>query len=224
MQYYPLFLDLRGQRVLVVGAGAVGTRKVLSLLPCAPERITVVDPAPAGPPLAEAAAQGTIVYCQRGFLPGDIAGNHLVFAASGNAAVNALVADLCRAGGILCNSADAPEASSFVVPAHFQRGPITIALSTGGASPALARRLRGEMEEWLGDRFTGLAILLGRLRPLVLSFSMPTQDNTRLFRALVHSSLGEALAQGDHAAAEQILRELLPKALHPHMGELLHEL
>lgn len=224
MRYYPLFLDLRGQRVLVVGAGAVGLRKIHSLLPCMPETLMVVNPAPADASLADAVARGEVMYCQREFLPGDITGQHLVFAASGNGAVNALVADICRAGGILCNIADAPEASSFVVPAHFQRGPITVALSTGGASPALARRLRAEMEEWLGDRYTGLALLLGRLRPLVLSFSMPTQDNTRLFRALVNSPLAETLARGDRAGAENILRELLPEALHPHMGELLHEL
>ena len=97
-----------------MGAGAVGLRKIHSLLPCAPDILTVVDPAPADASLAEAVARGDVIYRQRGFLPGDATGNHLVFAASGNGAVNALVADICRAGGILCNIADAPEASTFV--------------------------------------------------------------------------------------------------------------
>ncbi len=225
MSLYPLFLDLRHKDVLVTGAGEVGQRKATSLAEASPRSITIVDPAPPAAALSRLmdALPGLIAYHARGFQPEDISGKALVFAATPLREVNALVAALCREAGVLCNIADAPEESDFFVPAHFRNGDITVAVSTGG-SPALARRIRAELEAWMGNRYAALAQLLRKLRPLVLESGLPTAENTRLFRALVSSPLAERLAANDSTAVSALLTELLPPALHARMGELLHDL
>ena len=224
MRYYPLFLDLAARDVLVVGAGEVGQRKIASLLTCSPQRIVVVDPSLTAEAAGQLEGRGSVFCHARAFEARDIAGKALVFAATASREVNALVAALCEEQGVLCNIADAPDSSSFFVPAHFSQGEITVALSTGGHSPALARRLREELEAWLGNRYSGLVVVLGRLRPLLLQLGLPTKDNTVLFRALVNSALAEHLEKNDRDAAMTLLTHHLPEPLHPRMGELLHGL
>ena len=224
MQQYPLFLSLTAKDILVVGAGAVGRRKIASLLPCSPRSITVVDPELSPEDLRSLTASGPVRCLVRPFAPGDLDGQALVFAAASNREINDLVAKLCRERGIFCNIADAPEKSDFFVPAHVAKEGIILAIGTGGQSPALARRLRMELEDWLGTRYAGLLTLLSRLRPLVLGLGLPTEQNSALFQALTHSALAELLENRQRAAAEALLAECLPEALHPRIGELLHGL
>ena len=220
MPYYPLFLDLSRRDILVVGAGEVGRRKIASLLEAGPRSLCVVDPAP----LPDLPRHPCLRHVQSGFEPGQVSGKFLVFAATRLPEVNAMVAAVCEASGILCNIADAPEKSDFFVPALARSGDIALAISTGGASPALARRIRADLESWLGNRYTALVIFLGRLRPFVLALGLPGAQNAALFRALVNSSLAEQLRAGDHRAAGDLLEQLLPPALRHHIGELLHDL
>lgn len=222
MGYYPLFINLAEADVLVVGSGAVGQRKIASLAPALPRSITAVDPLLDARALSGLCPNVEFICRARPFAPTDIDGKSLVFAATSNRATNADVEALCRKRGILCNSADAPLAGSFIVPAHFTDGELTVALSTGGKSPALARKLRRELEEWLGTRYTPLLALMGRLRPLLLQLHLPTEDNSALFRALVESPLAGHLEIRDYASAEALLRRLLPEALHSRLGDLLH--
>ena len=92
------------------------------------------------------------------------------------------------------------------------------------ASPALARKIREDLEAWLGERYTGISELLMRLRPLVLALHHETRQNTTLFRSIVDSPLSEALQRRDRQTCESLLRELLPIELHPYIMELLHDL
>ncbi len=220
MPHYPLFLDLSRRDILVAGAGAVGRRKITSLLEAGPRSLCVVDPAP----LPDLPRHSCLCHVQSGFAPEQVAGKFLVFAATGLPDVNALIAAICAAAGILCNIADAPDKSDFFVPALARSGDIALAVSTGGASPALARRIRADLESWLGNRYTALAALLGRLRPAVLALGMSGEYNTALFRALVNSSLADLLRAGEADAARDLLEQLLPPALRHWIGELLHDL
>lgn len=220
MRYYPLFLDLSRKDILVVGAGDVGRRKIASLLEAAPRSLCVVDPAP----LPDLPRHPRLFHIQGAFGPEQVAGKILVFAATPLSEVNAMVAAVCEASGILCNIADAPEKSDFFVPALARSGGITLAISTGGASPALARRIRADLESWLGNRYTALAVLMGRLRPSVLALALPGAQNAALFRALVHSSLADHLRSGNRAAARELLEHLLPQDLRHLVEELLHDL
>lgn len=224
MRYYPLFLDLKDKICLVVGGGGVGCRKIQGLLPAEPAQINVVDPNEPGEQLQALLDIPLVHFEQRLFNPTDIQGKTLVFAATSNRSVNAAVAMACSAEGVLCNSADAPAEGTFLVPAVVQEGSVTAALSTGGGSPALARRIRQELAVWLDSRYTALSELLLRLRPLVLAMQRETGQNTALFRKLVESPLAETLRKRDRSQSEALLRTILPQELHPHITELLHEL
>lgn len=166
MHYYPVFLEPSGQSCLVVGAGAVGCRKIASLLECPIERLRVVDLAEPDTNLQVLLEDERVSFTKRSFTPSDVEGCALVFAATSSRQTNDAVARACAERGILCNCADAPKDSSFIVPALVQQGNITIALSTGGASPALARKIREDLEAWLGERYTGISELLDAAPPL----------------------------------------------------------
>ncbi|MCL1985044.1 MAG: bifunctional precorrin-2 dehydrogenase/sirohydrochlorin ferrochelatase, partial [Betaproteobacteria bacterium] len=154
------------------------------------------------------------------FVPEDLAGCALAFAASGSREVNAAVAAACAERGIFCTCADAPLEGSCIVPAVARSGELTMALSTGGTSPAYARHLREELEGWLYDK-APLAALLGRIRPRLLALRMDTRQNTHLFRALVQSKLGAALAAKDGDRCRKLLVAALPEDLHPWLAEFL---
>lgn len=221
MRHYPAFLNLQGKRVLVVGAGQVGLRKALSLAKCGPAEVLVVDPAPAPAELLDLPDTGPIVYAQRPFADDDVSGRMLVFAATDSAEVNGRVQALCAERGILCNRAETPEDSDFLVPAHVSLDELTVAVSTGGGSPALARHLRRELEAWLGEHYGAMVRVMARLRPLVLDLGLAQADNATIFRALTESMLLEALRTHDMNMAGLILREHLPERLHPRIPEVL---
>lgn len=137
---YPLFLKLQDKPVLVVGGGTVGGQKALGLLR-AGARVTVVAPR-AGTAVAEAASAGWLRWQERRFEPADVDGACLVIAATGDPAVNAEVARCGAAARLFVNSVDDPENASAYSAALLDRGPVTVAFSTGGQAPALARLLR----------------------------------------------------------------------------------
>lgn len=222
--YYPLFLDLRYSRCLIVGAGRVGRRKLADVLACDPQEVLVLDPGLSEEAAKDIASDPRVRFDARSFRKEDVSGCRLVFAATSSPAVNQTVAAACRACGVLCNCADAPDRSDFLVPARICRDRLVVALSTQGAGPALAKRLRTELESRLDKGFVPLAELLARLRPTILALGMDSDRNGALFRDVAFSDLPEAFCRGDAARCEAVLRELLPPAVHPQLTELLHGL
>ncbi|MEA4858503.1 MAG: bifunctional precorrin-2 dehydrogenase/sirohydrochlorin ferrochelatase [Solidesulfovibrio sp.] len=221
MRYYPLYVNLRGKRCLVVGAGQVGRRKIATLAACGPDEVLVLDRDPPAAVVEELAARPEVVFERRGFAPADLDGRFLVIAATDDEALNWAISRECAARGILCNIVDQPEKCSFIVPALFTRGDLTVAISTGGASPALARKIRQGLGEFLGAEYGALLVLMSTLRPMVLELGLPTEENSNIFRKLVNSSLLEALERGDDAAAAAVLRDILPPALHGEAAGLI---
>lgn len=220
---YPVFLSLSGMCCLLAGFGQVGQRKLAGLLACAPASVLVLDLAEPSAEAAELLRAPCVRFERRACREDDIAGRALVFAATGNPAENSRIAALCAAQGVLCNCASNPLEGCVQVPAVARRTPLAAALSTGGASPALARRWKGELERWLEPR-ARMAVLMGRLRPLVLALGEDTGQNTGLFRKLAASSLQEWLEKDDLERCRRWLRAELPPALHAHIAELLHDL
>lgn len=224
---YPIFISLSGIRCLVVGLGQVGQRKLSGLLACNPASVLVLDPVgPAtesAPEAAELLRDPRVHFERRACETADLNGCGLVFAATGSAAENSRIAALCAVAGILCNSASNPDEGCFQVPAVARSTPLAAALSTGGASPALARRWKGELERWLEPR-SRMATLMGRLRPLVLALGHDTGQNTGLFRKLAESPLQQWLEEHDHENCTRYLQAVLPPALHANIAELLHDL
>jgi len=159
---YPLYLDLRGKAVLVVGAGRVAARKVEALL-TAGARVTVVAPG-VSEVFNTYAGRPDVAIEVRPFTRGDIEGKWLVIAATGSAETNRWVFELSERARILCNVVDEPDLCTFHVPAVVRRGLLQLAISTGGASPALAGHLRRRLEAEFGPAWANLLEALADLR------------------------------------------------------------
>jgi len=176
MPLFPIFLKLTGRPCIVIGAGNLAESKIDSLL-MAEARVTVIAPA-ASPRIVELSNSGEIGLHQRDYATGDLAGNFLVVAATNNPAVNRAVFAEAEASDILINAVDDPPFCDFYFPSVVRRGDLQIAISTAGASPALAQRLRKEIDallpldtgEWLAE--------LGNLRREVLQRE-PANDARR---------------------------------------------
>ena len=207
MKYFPVFFDLQGLHVLVVGGGEVALRKV-SLLERTGAVITVVAPQIA-PGLQERGAAGTIKLVAREFVPEDLDGARLVVVATSRRAVNRFIAKLSDARAIPVNVVDDREASRFIVPAIVDRDPIMVAVSTGGTSPVLARRLRERLEAFLPKRLGDLATWLRGLRKTSRDRLRDTDERRRFFEAVVDGPAARRFIDGDPHGALQIAQRLL---------------
>jgi precorrin-2 dehydrogenase/sirohydrochlorin ferrochelatase len=173
---FPIFLKLTGRPCIVIGAGEIAASKIASLQ-AAEARITVIAPV-ASARIAELAEAGEVTLHQREYAAGDLAGHFLAVAATSNSAVNRAVFAEAEAAGILINAVDDPPFCDFYFPSVVRRGDLQIAISTAGASPALAQRLRKEIDallphdtgEWLAE--------LGNLRREILQHE-PSNDARR---------------------------------------------
>ncbi len=159
--FYMTCLDVAGRRCLVVGGGSVGLEKARGLLECG-ARVTVVSPE-----LHEELAALPVSWARRRYRKRDLKGAFLVIAATSDRAVNERVHRDAESRGMLCNVADVPELCNFILPAVHREGPIAVAVSTGGASPALAKRLRSQIAELVRPEHAVLAEQLRALRPEV---------------------------------------------------------
>lgn len=165
MQYLPLFADLRQRRCLVIGGGAVAERKI-SMLRRAASTIVVVAPE-LTPRLRQWVTDGDLVWRAREFNVADMDGMHLVIAATDNAVTHRAAAAAARRVGCLFNAVDQPALSNFISPAIVDRSPLVIAISSGGAMPVLARRVRAWLERLLPEGLGRLAQTAGRWRGAV---------------------------------------------------------
>ncbi len=179
---FPFFLKLQDRPCLVVGAGAAAESKIASLLD-AGAQVTVVAPA-AGRRVTRFVAERKVRWLRRQFQPADLAGVFLVISATSDPAVSRSVSDEARSRGVLCNAVDEPALCDFYFPAVVRRGDLQIAISTSGQSPALARRIRCELEEAI-DRSMGVELRrAGALRRRILAFDPPSAARSRLLRQL----------------------------------------
>lgn len=221
MRHYPLFVSLEGRACLVVGAGQVGLRKIQSLLDCGASRLVVIEQGEPSEALRHLTQRPCVSLAQRDFRETDLEGMFLVIAATSSPEANRRIGEACRKRGILCNVVDAPELGSFIVPSSVVRGDLTIAVSTGGQSPALTKRIRKDLQDRFGEEYASLLQLMSRLRPKVLGLGRETEANSVLFRRLVGGRLLMALRLKDADMARAELSDHLPPELHPLIPELL---
>lgn len=161
---FPMFLKLEACRCVVVGAGVIASQKLASLLDSGAE-VRVVAPE-AVDSIRELARNGRVVWTQTEFRPEHLAGAKLVIAATGDAAVNEQVYRAAQEHGVLCNSVDEPERCDFFYPAVVRRGDLQIAISTAGKSPALAQRIRKDLEAQFDSSYVSWLEWLGTVRQL----------------------------------------------------------
>jgi siroheme synthase-like protein len=176
--FYIACLRLDGRRCLVVGGGEVGLEKVEGLLTCG-AAVTLVAPA-AHEALRALAAEGSIAWEQRRYEPGDLEGSFLVIAATDDSEVNIAVHEDAEARAMLVNVVDVPPLCNFILPAIVRSGPLAIAISTAGASPALAKRMKREIAEQFGEDYARLAVILNDARGWAKA-TLPTFQERRAF-------------------------------------------
>ena len=209
MNYFPVFFDLTAQRVLVVGGGEVALRKV-TLLERSGAAITLVAPEVL-PELVERAEAGKITLRVREFVPEDLDGARLVIVATSRRAVNRWIAALSEARGIPVNVVDDREASRFIVPAIIDRDPVLVAISTGGTSPVLARRLRERLEAVIPKKIGELASWLRALRHSARRRLRDTDERRRFFETIVDGAAARRFIEGDAHGAQAIAQRLLAR-------------
>jgi uroporphyrin-III C-methyltransferase/precorrin-2 dehydrogenase/sirohydrochlorin ferrochelatase len=207
MDYLPLFLDLRNRSALVVGGGAVAARKV-SLLRAAGARVHVIAPA-CNEDLRGLQAQGVIDTSERAFWPADVVGKAVVIAATNDARINEQVAQAARHHNIPVNVVDQPALCSFILPAVVDRSPLLIAVSSGGAAPVLARRLRAQLEALIPMAYGRLAAMARRYRATVKRHIATTTGRRRFWETVFAGPIGERVLAGREAEGERLLLQAL---------------
>jgi precorrin-2 dehydrogenase len=182
-RYYMACLDLEGRSCLVIGGGRVALEKVRGLLDCG-ARVTVV-----APQVVDELLDLGVELVRRGYRESDLNGRFLVIAATSTTSVNRRVYAQAEARSLPCNVVDVPELCSFILPAILRRDPIAIAVSTGGASPALAQRIRDDIADVIGPEHADIALRLRELRPWVREHLPTYEDRRRFFADLVAREL-----------------------------------
>jgi precorrin-2 dehydrogenase/sirohydrochlorin ferrochelatase len=205
MKYYPVSLRVADRRCVVVGGGEVAERKVRSLLD-AGARVVVVAPR-LSVALADLAAQGAIEHLARRYSRGDLDGALLAYAATDDEALHAEIAADAATAGVLLNVVDRPRWCSFIVPSIMRRGDLTVAVSTAGGSPALAKRVRTDIEHALGPEYERALDVLARLRRHLQNQSLSAAERQRILTGLVASDLLDRLREPDAGAVDRLLAE-----------------
>lgn len=207
MRYYPIQLDVQNRPCLVVGGGAVGTRKVNTLLECG-ARVTVVSQE-VSPQLARLAADGRIELLQRPYRGSDLESMVLVIGATDDETLNRQISQDAKANRIPCNIADRPEVCSFILPSIVERGDLIITISTSGKSPALAKSLRRRLEKQFGEEYGEMLMLMGAIRRKLLSREHAPEAHKPLFEALIEADLVEMIRDRRTTDIDQLLSKVL---------------
>ncbi len=217
MEYFPLFLRLTDQPVLIVGAGVIAARKA-DLLLAAGARITVVAPA-MGEDIAELAHCGKLTFIAAEFMPAHLPGQRLVVAATNDAAINEAISQAAHAAGVLVNVVDDLARSNCIVPAIIDRNPVLVACSTGGSSPVLATELRAQLEAVLPTRLGDLARFARRHRATVKAQVPDLAARRRFWLTALRGEIAAAILAGRSAEAEELLAHQLDASAAPTTGQ-----
>ena len=219
MPLYPVMLNLENRRVVIIGGGEVALRKARDLLE-AGAVVRVIAPAVHDDIKTLAGPYGaSLEIVQRPYLPGDLAAAALVFSATNTGAVNRAVFEEARERNIFINAVDDPPNCSFFIPSFIKKGDLIFALSTSGKSPALAARLRREIEKHIPENIEQMLAALAEIRDLLKSGKEYAQLNSsergRLLKRIVNNDalLREAVAASDSGRLDQFLLPLVQSRL-----------
>lgn len=210
MKTYPICLiDLENKKSIVVGGGKIAQRKTIGLLEAAAS-VTIISP-DLEPELQKFVEQGLINWNQRKYIQGDLQDAFLVIAATDNSNVNQEIWEEATRLGCLINVVDDPSHSNFILPAVVKRGELQIAISTGGSSPALARRLREMLDAIITPEYQELAEILAELRPDLISCTQPGNPRLQAALMLVDSPILEIIKLYGKETALQFARKKLKR-------------
>jgi precorrin-2 dehydrogenase/sirohydrochlorin ferrochelatase len=213
MTYYPIFLDLKGKKAVVVGGGMVAQRKIDTLLEHGAE-VHVISKA-LTPELDQEVKTGRVNLLGAEFRETQLDGAFMVIAATDDTDLNRRVSRAAQKRGLLVNAVDQPDDCNFIVPSSLKRGDLRIAVSTSGKSPALARKVREDLERHFGREYELFLNLMGRMRKEILARGLSQKENSRIFRELIGSSILEAIRGGEWEEAASALSSIIKIAYTP---------
>ena len=206
MKYYPLFLDITDRRCVVVGGGEVAERKAERLLDFGASVVVVAKTLTPG--LETLKKEGKINHIKADYDKALIDDAFLVIGATDRDDVNADISRDARGKGILVNIVDDPDKCDFVLPSLLMQGDLLVAVSTGGKSPALAKKLRGDMEQLFGTEYKTLLEVMGQLREKLVVKGRPSDENRRLFESVVHSDILKHIRDKSWDKARKIIYDI----------------
>ncbi len=204
--YYPIFLKVEQKLCVVIGGGPVAERKITSLLE-AGARVKVIAPE-VTERIKILAREGKIIWEERPYRSGDLKDAFLVIAATNNPQVQEEVFAEAEERKIFCNVVDKPALCSFIVPSVVKRGRLQIAISTSGASPALAKRLREQLEELFGPEYAEYLELMAAWRKEILARELPEAERQKLFEQLVLAPIPLWLKRGERDLVKALAQSL----------------
>ena len=207
MSFYPICLDLEARPCVVVGGGRVAERKVLGLLSCK-AHVSVISPV-LTEELQLQHASGNIEWIDREYRQGDLAHAFLVIAATDDEETQKQVYEEASGSNLLLNVADVPQRCNFILPATARQGDLAISVSTAGKSPALARKIRMELEKRYGPEYRVLVDILGAIRPQILVSGLSQSENEQLFKQLLHDDMEEWIKSKNWDSIEKHFRAVL---------------
>lgn len=207
--YYPVFLNLSGKRCVVIGGGQVARRKVEALLEHGAS-VSVISPGLC-PELTGLAAARRITAVARNYREGDLQDMAIAIAATDDNETNRTISQEARRRGVLVNVVDDAGLSDFIAPAYLRRGDVTIAVSTSGRSPALARKIRTRLESEFGDEYATLALLIDEVRSEIKERGIKVSNDTWQ-KALDLDSLSDLLKREGSQKTRTVLLDSLKKA------------
>lgn len=209
MRYYPVNLDVKNRKCLVVGGGSVGTRKVLTLLDCG--AIVTVVSLDVSEKLLELADNGSIAWEKRSYLASDLDGMFLVFGTTDDEELNRQISADAEKLNMLCNIADRPEVCNFILPSIVNRGDLVISISTSGKSPAFAKKLRKQLEKQFGVEYAEFLRLMGAIREKLLSEKHEPEAHKHIFEQLINGDLVEMIKNNRKEDINSLLFDILGK-------------
>ncbi len=222
MRYYPVFLDLKNVPCLVVGGGQVGERKVKTLQSCGAKVFLISRDLT--PYLAEEVGEGRIDLLSPVYQTGHLSGKFLVIGATDDPILNGKIGREARERGMLCNIVDKPQECNFILPSLVSRGDLTIAVSTAGKSPALAKKIRQDLEKEFNEIYGLYLELLGQIRNEILARRMSQPENQVIFQALIEAPILSWLETKNFEALVAFMDQLLdPPYPRSKLTELLHQ-
>ena len=205
-KYYPLFLNISGKKCIVVGGGRVAERKVERLLDCG-AAVEVISQEMT-PLLMDYCREGKIVHRKGEYKSAMLSGAFLVIAATNDGFVNRQVTKDARGRGVLVNIVDDPKQCDFIIPSLIKQGDLSIAISTGGKSPALAKKIRKDLEKHYGNEYSLLLDILGELRERMIAEGRDSDKNREGFEAVVYSEILDYIRTGRLNEIGALIRRL----------------
>ena len=211
VEYYPINLNLKSRKCVVIGAGLVAQRRVNRLLSCG-AKVTLISPKVSSA-LKTLAKNKKIVIKNKTANIKDLSSAYLVICATDDRKMNSFVSSYCKRKGVLVNVVDSPMKCNFILPSVMTRGNLTISISTGGVSPALSKKIRQDLEKIFGSEYAKFLRIMKKLRPEVIKTIKDPKSRKALFKRAVEADVPNLIKRDKEEQALRILEGIFPKGL-----------